>query len=69
MTCAKSKCVIILSRQLLEAPPSVWDDPKVAEGLGFMRGAMQLVQQHGETIEASFEAVPLTLYRLPTPVE
>jgi superfamily I DNA and/or RNA helicase len=33
ITRAKSKCAIILSRQVLEAPPSVWDSLQVAEGL------------------------------------
>lgn len=64
ITRAKSKCVIILSRQLLEAPPSVWDNPQVAEGLGFMRGVVQTVRQHGATDHLQFNGVNLTLYRL-----
>ena len=64
ITRAKSKCVMILSRQLLEAPPSVWDSPQVAEGLGFMRGVVQLVRQYGETTEATSAGVELTIYRL-----
>jgi len=64
ITRAKSKCVIVLSRQLLEAPPSVWDSPHVAEGLGFMRGVVQLVRQYGETTEVNSAGAELTVYRL-----
>ncbi len=68
ITRAKSKCLIILSRQLLEAPPSVWDNPQVAEGLGFMRGVVQAVSQHGVTDQLLFDGTELRLYRLAKPI-
>ncbi|MBD3885968.1 AAA domain-containing protein [Leptolyngbya sp. PL-A3] len=66
ITRAKSKCAIILSRQLLEAPPSVWDSLQVAEGLEFIWGVVQLVRQHGETTEVMFDTAQLSMYRLTT---
>lgn len=64
ITRAKSKCVIILSRQLLEAHPTVWDSSAVAEGLGFMRGVLQCVRQYGEEVQAEVDAAELMVYRL-----
>jgi hypothetical protein len=49
ITRAKSKCVIILSQQLLNAPPAIWDSQPVADGLRFMRGVVQITHQNGVT--------------------
>lgn len=56
ITRAKSKVVLFLPRPLLDAPPSVLEVEKAAEGLAFMRQLYERALAHGE--QWTFESKP-----------
>lgn len=64
MTRAKSKCVISLSRALLDATPHVLDEPEAAKGLAFMRDLVAKIQETGEEVDFDLnDAVQAVVYR------
>ncbi|PQO37841.1 hypothetical protein DTL21_07830 [Bremerella cremea] len=64
MTRAKTKCVLFLPRPLLDATPSVLDQPEAARGLAFMRRLISEVSDsaHNLTLEIP-PGVKATIYR------
>ena len=68
ITRARSKTIVMLSRALIEATPQVIEDPEVAQGLGYMRGLLSLLEEHGtsNTHQFEHEGQPWTLEVLST---
>lgn len=63
ITRARSKTIVMLSRALIEATPQVIEDPEVAQGLGYMRGLLSLLEEHGAstTHQIEYQGQPWTL--------
>ncbi|MDA1049608.1 MAG: UvrD-helicase domain-containing protein [Planctomycetota bacterium] len=53
VTRARSKCVVFLSRALLDAASQIWDRPEATRGLSYMREMVAAASRCGET--RSFE--------------
>ena len=49
ITRARSKCVVCLPQPLLDASPRVLEQPGAAEGLGYMRRLVRMVEVEGES--------------------